>query len=440
MSALARNLLTAAIAVSLLISASFAQTKPDPHAAGSSAPTFVLKKVICSGSKRFPETDIIKSTGLKLGSRVTADELQQAAARLGQSGVFSQVSYRFDGESATFSLMDAEQLAPSTFENFVWFPDADLVQRVHDSVPLFNGSVPLSGNLADQVSAALDSILKQKGIQGHTASMMAGKLAGQLQAVQYRIDGVSVKIAEIRFPGADPSRVPLLMEAIKKPAGEDFQETFFAGAVKLNGSPVYGKLGFLRAQFGVPKAVILKDDVAQPSVAVEVPVQEGDQYTFQSANWSGVNAVPIAELSKTIDLKVGAPADTTHLANNLAAAKELYGTKGYMNAQVKSTATLDNEKRTAVFNLEVSEGPLYRMGQLEVHGPDSERAELVRKVWEMREGDVYDSSYVKTFLKKHPKDLASLAGWAIHFTQTIHDDTHVVDLSLKFEKFQPEAR
>jgi hypothetical protein len=43
-------------------------------------------------------------------------------------------------------------------------------------------------------------------------------------------------------------------------------------------------------------------------------------------------------------------------------------------------------------------------------------------------------------MKKHPRELNALDGWAPHYTQTIHDDTHVVDLSLKFEKFQREAR
>jgi outer membrane protein assembly factor BamA len=150
--------------------------------------------------------------------------------------------------------------------------------------------------------------------------------------------------------------------------------------------------------------------------------------------------VPTAELAKGIDLKPGAPADTTQLGKGIAAVKELYGAKGYMYAQVRSTATLDAEKHTATFNLEVKEGPLYHMGKLEIQGLEPERTQLVQKVWELHQGDVYDASYASTFLKKHPRELAALNGWAARFTQTIHDDTHVVDLSLKFEKFQQEAK
>lgn len=405
-----------------------------------SSQTFTLKKINTSGSKRFAEMDIINATGLKSGSSVTADDLKRAAERLGQSGVFAQVGYRFNGESADFTVVDAQQFVPATFENFIWFADADLVQRVHNSVPLFNGTVPLNGSLADQVSAALDLALKEKGVQGRTVETMSSKLGGPILAMQFQIDGVSAKIAEIRFPGAAPDHVPLLLQATKKSAGDTYLQSAFANAVNLNAPQVYGHLGFLKAQFGAPKPVILKDDPAQPTLAVEVPVQEGDQYFFLAANWTGAAALSTRDLAKTIDLKVGAPADTTQLARDIAKAQEIYGRKGYMNAQVKSTATLDNEKHTAAFNLVVNEGPLYRMGKLEIQGPDPQRAELAKRIWEMHEGDIYDASYIKTFMTTHPRELEALNGWAPHYTQTIHDDTHVVDLSLKFEKFQPEAK
>jgi hypothetical protein len=64
----------------------------------------------------------------------------------------------------------------------------------------------------------------------------------------------------------------------------------------------------------------------------------------------------------------------------------------------------------------------------------------VEKVWEIHEGDVYDAGYVKTFLVKHPKELAVLDGWTSRFTQTIHDDTHLVDLTLAFERIRPDAK
>lgn len=42
----------------------------------------------------------------------------------------------------------------------------------------------------------------------------------------------------------------------------------------------------------------------------------------------------------------------------------------------------------------------------------------------------------KDFLKKNVEQNPSPSGWAAHYTQTIHDDTLLVDLSLKFQKMK----
>jgi hypothetical protein len=105
-----------------------------------------------------------------------------------------------------------------------------------------------------------------------------------------------------------------------------------------------------------------------------------------------------------------------------------------MYAQVKSTATLDSNKHTAAFHLSVDEGPLYHMGKLQLQKLIDEQKKLVRRFWDIHEGDVYDASYPKMFLKKHAKEMPPVMGWAATYTQTINDDTLVVDLNLKFQK------
>ena len=76
------------------------------------------------------------------------------------------------------------------------------------------------------------------------------------------------------------------------------------------------------------------------------------------------------------------------------------------------------------------------LGKLDLQNLDTQQADLVRSVWELHEGDVYDASYAKDFLKKHPHELKALNGWGAAYTQTVHDDTLVVDLMLKFQKLE----
>src|SRR5215467_1430533 len=161
------------IALLLLSSICCAQSSGSSKASGNgTSQSFVLGELHAGGSKRFSETEILKATGLKSGSKVTVDELKQVADSLAQCGVFSNITFRYNGVAVDYTVVDAAQLVPATFENFIWFSDGDLIRRLRELVPLFNGNVPLSGNLPDQVSSALDALLKEKGIAGHTTSMM----------------------------------------------------------------------------------------------------------------------------------------------------------------------------------------------------------------------------------------------------------------------------
>ena len=393
----------------------------------------VLQKITVAGSTRIAEADIVKATGLKTGSAITAEDLKQAAARLTDSGVFAEVKYQFDGVTAEYTVKDAEQFVPAVFEDFVWFKDAELTGLIRESVPVFTGVIPLTGNLADQVCTRIDTLLKNKGIPA-TAVANSAPATGPLQEVRFRASGLTVKIAEIRFPGATADHASLLQDSVKNLVGSTFTRTSAATQLRQAGLRTYGKLGFLKAQFGTLAVKLADESLAHPTVSLELPVTEGEPYKFSATDWAGNNAISTAELMKLVDLKPGAEADTTHLATTISAARSLYGTKGYMYPEIASTATLDSATHNAIFHLTIKEGPVYHMGKLDLQNLSPEQTNLVRRVWGLHEGDIFDASYAKDFLTNHPNELRSMNGWGATFIQTVHDDTLVVDLSLKFQK------
>ena len=121
-----------------------------PALAGA-ADRFNLARVLVTGSQRYREDDLVRATGLIVNTQVTADDLQNAANRLGNSGAFSSVQFLFKtaigtkGVEADFQVADAEKYLPALFENFVWFSDQELQEAVHQAVPLYHGELPTSG-------------------------------------------------------------------------------------------------------------------------------------------------------------------------------------------------------------------------------------------------------------------------------------------------------
>lgn len=182
---------------------------------------------------------------------------------------------------------------------------------------------------------------------------------------------------------------------------------------------------------------VVNNDLAAPAVAIELPVVEvGPQFIVSGVDWRGNGAISTTDLMKAISCKAGGVADTSCLGGAIATAQQLYGVRSFMGAQVKATATIDNEADTATFHLNVVEGPVYYMGKLELLNLPEPQAQVVHRIWKMQQGDVYDASYVKDFLKSNVEQNPLLSGWEARYMQTINDDTLLVDLSLRFQKMR----
>src|ERR1700737_186754 len=123
-----------------------------------------LASIKFTGVHSYPEPLLLASSGLHKGDLVAKEDLQAAADHLVQLGLFSTVNYSFKsrGEDLdlTFALVEAPSLAVA-FDNIPWYTDAELVDAIRKSVPLFTGRAPQEGPVLDEISAALQKFLIQ---------------------------------------------------------------------------------------------------------------------------------------------------------------------------------------------------------------------------------------------------------------------------------------
>src|SRR5205823_4118998 len=123
-----------------------------------------------TGLNHFKEVQVIAASGLKLGDLAGEEQFEQAAQKLGETGLFSNLTYKYQYSTAGCNLdmevAENDKLVPITFDNFVWFSDDELIDRLRSRLPLFEGRVPGAGKLADQVGQALKQVLDDKKIFG----------------------------------------------------------------------------------------------------------------------------------------------------------------------------------------------------------------------------------------------------------------------------------
>jgi outer membrane protein assembly factor BamA len=406
----------------------------------ASARQLIAIKVI--GSKRFPEQAIAAATSLQIGAAVDDDDFKKASRRLGDMGVFTEVAYTYSYSSAGTKLelhvTDVDKFVPARFEDFVWFSDAELRRRIQEHSPLFDGNLPLSGRLPDEVSDVLQAMLVENSIPGHVEYLRAGKQDGPIDAISYRVNDVLIRVRNIEFTGALPAEVPALVQAGEKLPDHEYSRSRLDLLAEHQLLPVYYSRGYLKAQFGEPEPKVVKlpaaenDDGPRNQTVVDVtfPVTPGPQYKLKSLVWSGNQEFPTDVLQKMVRAEPGRPANTIRLADDLKDIQKLYGTHGFVTATIKPDAEFDDAASAVTIHLDVKEGYVYHMGELEFRGLDNSLTAKLRSAWKIRPGEVYDATYISDYLSAAQKLLPPALDWEVspHVTANVRDKSVDVDL------------
>lgn len=440
----------------LLCAAESAQVQPSGGARSIPAADSKLIEIKVNGSKRFTQQEIAASSGLLFGTTVDDEVFRKAARQLGETGAFNDISYSFSYSSAgtklVFQVTDEDKFVPAHFNDFVWFTDEELLQKIHERAPLFKGELPASGRLPDQVSDILQAMLVEKGIPGHVEYLRTPiPGGGRLASIDYGVANVTIRIRRVEFTGAGPGELPLLEAAAEKLSGRDYYRALLTGFVEHGVLPVYHERGYLKASCTPSQPRVVKPDSADSAqtninndkqaltlVDVTIPITPGIQYKLSEWNWTGNQNLPTNDLQALLHLKTGEPANTVQLGEDLRAVQQLYGSHGYVTATIKADAQYDDSAATVAYHLVVDEGPVYHMGDLEFRGIDNNLTARLRAAWKIRSGDVYDITYLKEFLPQARKLLPPTIDWEVtpHVTAIAKDRT--VDVDLQYTAKAPQ--
>ena len=422
-----------------LNSPSGAQAQKPLAQMSTSARQLIAIKV--TGSKRFSEAQIAASTGLQMGTPVTEDDFKKAGRRLGDIGVFTDIGYTFSysstGTKVEFQVTDADRFVPAHFEDFVWFSEAEIQQRIKEHVPLFDGQLPLSGRMADDVSDVLQAMLVEKGVPGHVDYLRNSKNDGPVESISYKVSEVLIRVRNIEFTGAGQAELPALETAAKNLPDREYSRSRLEQFAQRELLQIYHARGYLKASFGKPepKAVTPSSDIEEnprnrTMVDVVFPVNPGRQYKLKAIEWSGNQQLDAETLQTMVRAEPGKPANTVRLGEDLKTVQELYGSRGYVTATLKPLQEFDEAAGTVLLRIEVQEGYEYHMGELEFRGLDNSLTAKLRDAWKLRPGDVYDSTYLKQYLPEAHKLLPTRLDWEVapHVTANLRDKTVDVDL------------
>jgi outer membrane protein assembly factor BamA len=394
---------------------------------------YKLVSIKVTGTKRYKPEDVIRASGLQLGQVVHKEDLENVVRLLGESGAFTDILYNLEsdpeGTRLKLTVLNSKKFVPVTFDNVVWFSSQELFNKLHASVPLFDGEVPVTGQMVNQISDALQALLDEKKVAGQVDSLRVPN-DGPTEAVRFAVTGLHITIRNIEFSGADAAELPLLVATAKRLQGVEYVLPTLRALANKTFLPVYFARSYLKAEIGDPQAQVVSTEEEHVLVDVTFPVHPGKQYTVSGLEIVGSKALPEDTLRSLIHVKAGETANAIQLEKDLEAVKQLYGTRGYVAADVRLESKPDDSRPTVMYLVRISEGDVYRMGDLKIRGLDSKATARLQNNWTLRPGDVYDSSYAGRFVQQAYKEIGD---WDTSVHESVDEKDSTVDVEVRFD-------
>ena len=142
--------------------------------------------------------------------------------------------------------------------------------------------------------------------------------------------------------------------------------------------------------------------VGGDAYVISARVREGPQYRLQSIEFLRASAFSPAQMSELFGLVPGEVFDTRKLAEGLQRLRHLYATRGHLNFTAVPETVPHPDSGAIVLRLDLDEGPVFRLGPVEITGLDSAPA-LARQLaetWQPHVGEVYNVDFVDNYLDR----------------------------------------
>lgn len=171
-------------------------------------------------------------------------------------------------------------------------------------------------------------------------------------------------------------------------------------------------------------------------IVLSIIANKGKKYTFHTISFCGNTIFPDKEIQKNILIKEGDLFSPEKFRTTLESLKDLYGQKGYIDANVQYTLELleNQTKYNVCFTIE--EGKQYRVGLIKVLGNKKTQVKVILRESLLTPGDIFDIRQLKTTQKilENTGYFKSVNIYTVQGIHSVHNKCNYRDVIIEIDE------
>lgn len=357
----------------------------------------IVKEVAVLGNKLVSESVILSRVKTKPGDRYNKESIDEDLRRLYESGYFSSISIDVeqvkDGVRVSFVVKEKPMLKEVIFIGNKKFKSSRLQKLMKSNA----GEALNESQIKDDIEEIKDFYEKK----GFTLAKIEHEISvdeatGRAIVTVYIEEGLRVHITEISFTGNKALTVKEILKVMRTR-----KDTLFTSGILKemdfeedlhNIRELYRSRGYLDN-----KIVDVKREYNEEKTRVRLTIEinEGRQYFAGSVILGGNEKFSLEELQKLLKVKPGDVFSPPALNRDLAGLRDFYYSKGYLDARVRASTSLDTKTGNMDISYKITEGEITYVGRVEVRGNSRTKDIVIRREVLVVPGEVCDSIKMK---------------------------------------------
>lgn len=394
---------------------------------------YSIQKIEIHGAAPYTDAEVLQVSGLRPGQMMSHDSLGNAAQHLLDTGVFADAGIQLTGSgTARTVLIELKPLPPSsfapvTFANLAWWMPAELDAALRQRVPFYRGGIPPAGNLPDSITAALTSMLADKGVRGTVVNASVAPTNAHPQPTwEFRLDDPSVRLASATLNGTPAALAPSMQRVIQHISGAPYNDRAVADELL---APLRDA-GYLDAQL-TGSTTTVEPATSGYTVHYTTTVVPGQIYHVTAIAWQPTSIYAQEAFTHDAKLHSGDLASQKSLVETEQSILNAYLHLGYLDAYVDAHPQQDAAAHTVSYSLQVTPGEIYHLKSVTPLNLSAAAQKDFDFGWLLKPGAVYDPIYTANFLNNNTA-LRNLSDYTASFQAAADTQTHLVDLTIRF--------